>query len=127
MCPVSFALSSYPTTWLATLEQLDALDATLIVPGHGVPLRDEALLHATMETFRILLREGTAAKAQGIDVDAARDQIIPLLAAPMQVITGGDAERENDFRIYLVDWYLHRVYDELNGPLSDAIAPIPQK
>ena len=25
----------------------------------------------------------------------------------------------------LVDWFLHRVYDELNGPLSDAIAAIP--
>jgi hypothetical protein len=32
-----------------------------------------------------------------------------------------------DFRVYLVDWYLHRVYDELNGPLSDAISAIPPK
>jgi hypothetical protein len=28
--------------------------------------------------------------------------------------------------MYLVDWYLHRVYDELNGPLSDDIGPIPE-
>jgi hypothetical protein len=27
----------------------------------------------------------------------------------------------------LVDWYLHRVYDELSGPLTDAIAPIPRQ
>lgn len=125
--PVSFALSSYPTTWLTTLERLDALDAAIIVPGHGAPLRDEALLHATMETFRILLREGKAAKAKGIDVDDAREQIFPQLAAPMQVITGGDEGRIEDFRVQLVDWYLHRVYEELDGPLTDAIAPIPQK
>ena len=29
-------------------------------------------------------------------------------------------------RIQLVDWYLHRVYDELSGSLTDAIAPIPR-
>jgi hypothetical protein len=31
------------------------------------------------------------------------------------------------FEIQLVDWFLHRVYDELNGPLTDAIASIPVK
>jgi cyclase len=39
--PVSFALSSYPTGWLQTLEKIDALDATVLVPGHGEPLRDK--------------------------------------------------------------------------------------
>ena len=33
--PVSFALSSYPTGWLRTLDKIDALDATVLVPGHG--------------------------------------------------------------------------------------------
>jgi hypothetical protein len=27
----------------------------------------------------------------------------------------------------LVDWFLHRVYDEIDGKLTDAIAPIPPK
>jgi len=27
----------------------------------------------------------------------------------------------------MVDWFLHRVYDELAGPLTDAVAPIPPK
>jgi outer membrane protein assembly factor BamB len=125
--PVTFALSSYPTTWLATLEHLDAIDASLIVPGHGAPLRDETLLHATMEVFRILLREGKAAKAKGTDADTAREAIFPLLREPMLTITGEDARRQEDFRIQLVDWFLHRVYDELDGPLTDAIAPIPVK
>ena len=29
------------------------------------------------------------------------------------------------FKSQLVDWYLHRVYDELDGLLTDAIAAIP--
>jgi glyoxylase-like metal-dependent hydrolase (beta-lactamase superfamily II) len=125
--PVTFALSSYPTTWLKTLEHLDSLDASVIVPGHGAPLRDERLLHATMEVFRILLREGKAAKAKGIDVDAARDQIFPMLREPMLVIAGEDVRRQEDFRVQLVDWFLHRVYEELEGPLTDAIGAIPAK
>lgn len=70
---------------------MDALDASVIVPGHGAALHDKALLHTTMDVFRVLLREGQAAKERGLE-----------------------------------DWYLHRVYDELNGPLTDAIAPIPR-
>ena len=45
--PVPFALSSYPTGWLRTLEKIDALDVAVIVPGHGEPLRDKTLLRAT--------------------------------------------------------------------------------
>jgi len=42
-------------------------------------------------------------------------------------ITGDVPATNNAFEIQLVDWFLHRVYDELAGPLTDAIAPIPQK
>jgi glyoxylase-like metal-dependent hydrolase (beta-lactamase superfamily II) len=125
--PISFALSCYPTGWLRTLERIDALDASVIVPGHGSPLHDKAWLHATMDVFRVLLREGKAAKARGLDADQARDQILPGLSALMATITRGDPAQNDAFRVQLVDWYLHRVYDELNGPLGDDIAPIPVK
>ncbi|HET9369761.1 MAG TPA: MBL fold metallo-hydrolase [Vicinamibacterales bacterium] len=125
--PITFALSGYPTEWLAALEKIDALDARTIVTGHGDPLTDETLLHATVEVFRVLLAQGKIMKAKGLDPDQARDAIMPMLAQPMKTITGGVAARENAFRIQLVDWYLHRVYEELDGPLSDAIAALPAK
>jgi glyoxylase-like metal-dependent hydrolase (beta-lactamase superfamily II) len=125
--PISFALSSYPTEWLKALERIDALDVSIIVPGHGEPLKDKALLHATMGVFRELLRQGKEAKDKGMDVDAARDAILPSLTSYQATITKGNAALDGAFRIQLVYWYLHRVYDELNGPLTDAIAAIPQK
>ncbi len=125
--PVSYALSSYPTGWLRTLERIDGLDATMIVPGHGEPLRDETLLHATMGVFRQLLAHGAAAKARGLDPDAARVEAMPALRELMIRITGDVPEVNDAFAVQLVDWYLHRVYDELNGPLTDAIAPIPPR
>jgi len=125
--PISFALSSYPTGWLRTLEHIDGLDATLMVPGHGEPLRDKTLLRATMSVFRELLQQGAAARARGLDPDAARAEIMPSLRPLMLQITGDVPAANSAFEIQLVDWFLHRVYDELAGPLTDAIAPIPPK
>jgi cyclase len=125
--PVSFALSSYPTGWLRTLERIDALDATVIIPGHGEPMRDKTRLRAHMAVMRELLKGGRDAKARGLDPDQAREEILPRLRDLMVAITNDDPKLNDQFRIYLVDWYLHRVYDELDGPLTDAIAAIPRR
>jgi len=125
--PISFALSSYPTGWLRTLEYIDGLDATMIVPGHGEPLPDKKLLRATMGVFRELMKQGAAARVRGLDPDAARTEIMPSLRELRTQITGDVPAANSAFEIQLVDWFLHRVYDELAGPLTDAIAPIPPK
>jgi cyclase len=125
--PVAFALSVYPTGWLRTLEKIDALDAAVLVPGHGEPLRDKVLLRATMDVMRELLKAGKDAKARGLDPDQAREEALARLRALMVMITKDDPKANEQFRTYFVDWYLHRVYDELNGPLTDAISAIPPK
>ena len=99
----------------------------MLVPGRGDPLRDKALRRATMSVFRELLKRGADGKARGLDPDAARIEIMPRLRELMIQITGDVPAANNAFGVQLVDWYLHRVYDELNGPLTDAIAPIPPK
>ena len=50
---------------------------------------------------------------------------MPALRKSMIAITGDVPARNSAFRNQLVDWYLHRVYDELAGPLDDSIAAIP--
>ena len=52
---------------------------------------------------------------------------MPQIKELMVQITGDAAQANRAFETQLVDWFLHRVYDELNGPLTDAIAPIPPK
>jgi len=123
--PVTYALSSYPSGWIETLEYIDSLDASIIVPGHGEPLRDERLLKATVAVLKDLQKRGADAKAHGLDPDAARGEIMPQIKDLMIAITGDQPAVNRAFEIQLVDWFLHRVYDELNGPLTDAIAPIP--
>jgi len=123
--PVTFALSGYPTEWLRVLERIDALDVETIVTGHGAPLHDKKLFHATLDVFRVLLREGKAAKDRGLTADQAKEAIVPGLHDLMVAITGDAPAANAAFKQQLVDWYLHRVYEELDGPLSDAIAQIP--
>jgi cyclase len=125
--PITFALSGYPSEWLRTLEKIDALDATTIVTGHGPALHEKTLLRTTMAVFRVLLREGKAAKTSGLDPDQAKEKIFPQLHDLMVSLTGDDPAKNNAFKQQLVDWYLHRVYEEADGPLSDAIAAIPPK
>ena len=123
--PISFALSCYPAGWLRTLERIDGLEASVLVPGHGEPLHDKRLLRATMETFRELLRRGKESKERGLDPDQARAAILPAIKELMVRITGDDPKLNRVFEIQLVDWYLHRVYEELDGALTDEIGRIP--
>jgi cyclase len=123
--PITFALGCYPSGWIATLERLDRIDAGLIIPGHGEPLHDKMLLEAHLALLRELLTRGKAAKERGLTVDQARATIADSLGELRRALTHDDADLNGQFGIYLVDWFLHRVYDELDGPLTDEIAPIP--
>lgn len=123
--PIGFALGVYPSGWLDTLERIDALDATMWIPGHGEPLRDKKLLHATMDVFRELLRQGKQARERGLSAKEAIAAISPSLRELRTRITADDPRLNQQFDLYLVSWYVHRVYDELAGPLTDAITPPP--
>lgn len=119
--PITFALSSYPSGWLRSLEKMDSLDATVIVPGHGEPLHDKALLETHVAILRELLRNGKESKARGLTADQAVKATLPGLKELMVRITHDDPNLNQQFEIYLVDWYMHRVYDELDGKLNDEI------
>ncbi len=88
--PISYALSCYPSGWLKTLEKMDALDATIIVPGHGEVLHNKELLHVTMDVFRVLLRQGNSDKEKGLDPDQTRKLIMPGLHNLMVKVTHDD-------------------------------------
>jgi glyoxylase-like metal-dependent hydrolase (beta-lactamase superfamily II) len=123
--PISFALSCYPTEWLTNLERIDALDVATFIPGHGEPLRNKELLHATMDVFRILLARAREDKAHGLTPDETRKNVSGEIATLKAGILQGHEELSAAFDVQLVDWYLHRAYEELEGPLTEAISAIP--
>jgi hypothetical protein len=71
-----------------------------------------------MTVMRELLNAGKNAKARGLDPDQARDEVLPHLKEVMLTMTNDDPKLNDQFRIYLVDWYMHRAYDELKRPVD---------
>ncbi|MFN0152273.1 MAG: MBL fold metallo-hydrolase [bacterium] len=125
--PITFALFCYPSGWIRTLERIDSLDAAILVPGHGVPMRNESLLHATIALLKREHVLAETAKAGALPVD---DAIASILAdaevlALRTRITAGNAARNDAFAIYLVDWFVRRVYQEADGPLDGSIPSAP--
>ena len=70
---------------------------------------------------------GRAAKAGGTSVEHAKAAILAdsTVLALRERITGGEASRNEAFALYLVDWFVRRLYQELDGPLSDSIPRAP--
>jgi glyoxylase-like metal-dependent hydrolase (beta-lactamase superfamily II) len=124
--PIPFALDAYPTGWLHSLELIDSLPATVIVPGHGDVLHDKAMLETDIAIFRELLRVGRDAKNRGLTVEHARAEANGTLVELRNRLTRNDPDQNQSFDVYVVDWMMHRIYDELNGSLTDEIAPIPE-
>ncbi|MFN8669911.1 MAG: MBL fold metallo-hydrolase [Gemmatimonadaceae bacterium] len=125
--PVTFALFCYPTGWMRTLDAIAALRPTLIVPGHGEAMRDTVLLG---QTRALLGREYELARGlaqRNVPVAAAKDSVLADAEVQRQreAIIAGDASKREMFALYLVDWYVRRVYDELRGTLTDSIPRVP--
>lgn len=125
--PITFGLFCYPAGWIRTLEAIDALDAAVLVPGHGAPMRDEGLLHATLELLKRERDLALDAKRVGRTWEQARDGILAdsRVLALRTTITGGDAARNPAFGLYLVEWFVKRVYQEADGRLDDSIPATP--
>ena len=60
-------------------------------------------------------------KGRGLDPDRARAEIVPELHDMRVRITNDDPQVNQAFEHQFVDWFLHRVSDELDGRLSDTI------
>jgi glyoxylase-like metal-dependent hydrolase (beta-lactamase superfamily II) len=81
--PPPWTTNSYAITpWLHSLRSLEALDATIIVPGQGMALRDKAYLGLTAELFEAIITQVHAALERGlvgIDEVVAAVNVDPIL------------------------------------------------
>ena len=124
--PIPFALGCWPSGWLSELRRIREIGATAIVPGHGGVLRDTVILDAQIALMELLLREGKAGKALGENVETVRKRIAREVETLAPALTGGDARKAQQLDVYLVDWYLHRVFDEADEKLGDGMPEFPR-
>lgn len=125
--PLTFALFCHPDGWIRTLQYLAALDARVIVPGHGAPMHDERRLAATLELLQLEREIAHGARRGGVPRAAVAGMVMaePRVLALRDQLTGGDHTLDEDFATYLVEWFATRAWDEAGGPLGDAIPTAP--
>jgi cyclase len=116
--PVPYAFGSFIGEWPATLEALLALDAKILVPGHGPVLRDQSYPKLVARLLSSLTAQAKAAVAQGQTLDQASAKLD--LAQLRKELTHGDAELTKELQSFVVDPGFPRAYREAKeGPLHD--------
>src|SRR6185295_19165217 len=71
--PYPYGFGSFISEWITTLQQLTRLDATIIVPGHGVIERDRTYLGQVIDLLGFVQSEEKARSSEGLSLeDAAR-------------------------------------------------------
>lgn len=61
-----FLGDGYPAEWVATLDRIQELPWTVMLPGHGAAVRDRAVPTHLQGVLRDFLKQGTALLAQGM-------------------------------------------------------------
>ncbi len=125
--PMTYGLFCYPSGWIRTLERLSALDPAVIVPGHGTPMRDKVRLHATIDLLKRERDLATRLKSQGRSVAEAKAAIMndSTVLALRETLTGGTVAYREPFALYLVEWVVPRIYQEIDRALDDSIPRAP--
>jgi glyoxylase-like metal-dependent hydrolase (beta-lactamase superfamily II) len=87
--PFPFATQSYIGEWAAVLRRLEAMDADVIVPGHGPAMHDKAYLRQVAELMESIDAQVNAAWHEGMTLDELRSRVD--LAAMRERFAGSSA------------------------------------
>jgi glyoxylase-like metal-dependent hydrolase (beta-lactamase superfamily II) len=114
--PGPYSFGSYLSEWIQTLGKLRALNAQVIIPGHGAIQRDYQYMDQVVELLQYTLDQARDAVAKGLDLEATRKAID--FESFRQRFTGGDAARIQAFDGYFVQPAVERAWLEARGELD---------
>jgi glyoxylase-like metal-dependent hydrolase (beta-lactamase superfamily II) len=119
--PYPFAVGgTYPAGWLATLEELAALDPAVIIPGHGEAVEGKALLQKNIRLFQETMRQVKEARTQGATIEATVDSVGKRASELAAIAELTDPRKLPAFRAYFLDVFVRRAWRELEHPLTDS-------
>ena len=98
---IPFMGDGYFDEWVATIDEVKKLDFTVVLPGHGVPITDRAVIDAYQGYVRDLTAQAVALRKQGVTADQAA-QMVDLTAykGHFPAIQGPGADVRAVRRIY---------------------------
>jgi cyclase len=87
--------------WVTTLDALKKLDFDTVLPGHGVPFHEKALITAYQNYLQDLMAQVAKLRAQGVTADQAAEKVdLTSHKANFPQITGPGADVRGVRRMY---------------------------
>jgi cyclase len=111
--PTPYVFDSHIASWQASLDSLRALGATTLVPGHGPVLRDFVYVDLVAGALRAVEEQIRAAKAKGLDLDAARKTLD--VAELGDRFTGDSKVRRLSWENYFVGPAAQRAFEQADS------------
>lgn len=72
---VAYMGDAFFDEWVTTLDKLKQLDFALVLPGHGVPFRDKAIITAFQSYLTDITAQVAALRQQGVSAEAAAKRV----------------------------------------------------
>ncbi len=120
--PAPFAFGSFLGDWVKDLDQVKSLNATSIVPGHGMVQHDYQYLDLVRELLVYTREKVHDAVLQGLSLEETRKRVD--LTEFRNRFSGGDLVRADGFNSWFVPIGVERAYDEAKFLIE---GPIPRK
>lgn len=111
--PIPFGIGSYYEDWVATLGRLDALEADVLVPGHGAVQRDRCYLRKVQGLLAELVREVKEAVASGATLQETQKRV--TLADWKVNFAGEDPSLQRSFDLFFVQPAVERAWHQARG------------
>jgi glyoxylase-like metal-dependent hydrolase (beta-lactamase superfamily II) len=108
--PFPFGSSAHPSEWIATLGKLAELDFEQLIPGHGDVQQGKAHVGRTIELVRSVRTQVRAARAAGLDLEAAKKKVD--LSAFERELLGDDPVARYFFRQNFADAAIAAAFKE---------------
>jgi glyoxylase-like metal-dependent hydrolase (beta-lactamase superfamily II) len=116
--PTPYATASFMTEWIETMNKLLAMDASVIVPGHGPVEHDKQYAQAVTDLLRSVVEQTQAAAKAGLTLEDTQKKVD--VSSFRQSFSKGNPDLERNFDQYFLQSAIRRAYREVKeGPLKD--------
>ena len=118
MWPLPYTGGSFPLAWKRTLSALAAIDANVILPGHGPVLKDKAYLNeviALLDSVTTQVAERVA-KMRSIPLADFKSELLQVdVERFRKSMAGDDPERNLWFKEMVDDSLVEMAWQEATG------------
>ncbi|HEV8432982.1 MAG TPA: MBL fold metallo-hydrolase [Thermoanaerobaculia bacterium] len=113
VAPIPFGTGSYVSEWIAVMKKLDAMDAAVIVPGHGPVEHDRGHLRTITALLETIDSQVRAAVQAGLSLDETRKKVD--ITKFTEELTAGIASRKRNFEQYFATPIVELAYKQAKG------------